>query len=208
MKIRHILFILLVLLATLFLICQAEAILIIQTEEAAGSWSDVWVATTVTGDSTWSDYNGSARNYRVYIFASDLTGGGSKVKITLKGHSSHTSEVQSVYIGPKKASSDPYDFDDTPTEVTFSGGSGASWSGGTSVTSDEITYDLDDTKDHIVAIYYDGADDSGYMGYLDYGGTNDAAYKNGTGDESGTTNVSGYSATQYLEYLEKIEGYE
>ena len=187
----------------------ANGILGVASEEApAGTWTKIWDANDATGDSTWADYAaGTNRNSRIVLAAVDIANGSgnyTKIKIVLRAHSSNQTDIGGAGIGLKKASSDAFDYEASPTNITFGSSETVNISAGGTATSDEITFTLDPTDDYLVGVYCSDGD----MQYLE-GGVGDAYSKDTVGfDESVTENVTGYNTVQYVEWLDEVWGYQ
>lgn len=95
-----------------------------------------------------------------------------------------------IYIGHAAGAGDAYDFDGAQVQVLFSGsGSVTLTAGGASVTSDEIGFALDETKNLIVSMQHAATSSVRDVSGL---GANYVSYQK-AGAEAATTNVTGYS---------------
>jgi len=137
-----------------------------------------WAADTswpTTPDFTdWTDVAGAyPTEYRNIIPASTFTTNGTKVRITVKAHSSASSTYDHVTIG-EMATGDV--FDGAPTTITFdTGNAGVVLSAGQTKLSDEIDYAFDKTKRYGVHISQATKSTSqGVNGYGMYYAFNDA----------------------------------
>lgn len=148
----------------------------------------------------------SGFNIRQLIDASKLSGNATRVRVTLKGSpSGENTKCAKVYIGHAAAAGDPYDYDGNQAEVLFGGTSGVTIAQGATETSDWTTFSLDDTKNLIVAVYLDDGnqDDFGYNASI----AGFTRYFKVTPDETGTTDVTGYTETATrLDLVQSIIG--
>jgi hypothetical protein len=131
-------------------------------------------------------------NVRVIISSSLLTGSSTNAIITLKGPSTELTGLTSIYVGHAASSGDAWDFDGGQKQVLFSGLGTLTLAVNEVVSSDSVDFHIDQTKNLIVSFHIenDGAKDN-----MKLATTTDvtSCYKGGA-DESGTTNVSGYTA--------------
>lgn len=173
------------------------------------SGSDVvttWTEATETEEwGNWpsGDYEGAGDwNFRVPVAADDLSIDGTRIRITVEGHSANATVITLAYIGEKAASGDAWDMESgTITQITFNTGNpGDTLSAGETVTSDWITYDFDKTKDYIISL---GIEDY-YRAWTDSG--NGSHYKSAAQADAGTADVSGYTTAGTVVYaLESLE---
>jgi hypothetical protein len=138
-------------------------------------------------------------NVRVVIPSSLLTGSTGKVVVTLKGPTSQATKLSSVYIGHVAASGDIYDFDGNQRQVFFSGAGSITLSVGQLLASDLINFHLDVTKNLIVAFHVFNDLDRDNLAFAATTGIT-GCYKGPGADESGTTNVTGYTPTSNYHY--------
>lgn len=147
----------------------------------------------------WSGYN-----FRLRIPAADMPAG-TKVRLTLRGASSEGFKVTTAHFGRAATSGDLYDFASAPTQVKFGGANSVTIAATAAVVTDEITMTITGTNDYLLAVYCnDGNND-----VMPYGGSfGGQAYYRGAGNQSSTTNVSGYTNWGGVAALvEKIEIY-
>ena len=105
-------------------------------------WQTAYTATL--GDDS---YFSSARNLRIVLPASALSGSGTKIKITVSAPSGYDYELTDMYVGHAAASGDAYDFESSPTQCPFAGDyTYLTVDEDTDEVSDEITFSFDDTK--------------------------------------------------------------
>lgn len=163
-----------------------------------GTWFTA-IETAVTGNSTLS----RPRNVRQLLTV--VAGStGDLVRITFRlGTSSGDMTVESCYIGHGATSGDAYDFEATPTPVTFGGLTSfvLPWTSGLDHVSDEIDFSLDETKPLLITFYVAG--DYAEMAAVLGGGT---FYDKGGADETGTVDVSSYGSGQSaVRTIKKVE---
>lgn len=106
----------------------------------------------------WNDYVGGSGgiSYRMMIPASAISASGRFVKITFDGFTTaYTSTISKAYIGHQSGSY--YSFDGNQKQITFNGGSASALIASGGVTSDEIEFALDETKNLIISIYLTGS---------------------------------------------------
>lgn len=118
---------------------------------------------------------------RTIIPANLLTTSGSLVKVKM-GHYSGDWEFGACYIGHQAVAGDVYDFDGNQQQVLFGGLPGATVTAG-GLESDVVTFDLDETKNLIIAVYVISTSPPGLLGAfaLYYKEGNDAATEDASG---------------------------
>lgn len=143
----------------------------------------------IYSNTTWDASDGwNGHTVRVWLPASQITQ--SAETLTLKlGYKDADWTFAKVYIGHAAASGDAYDFDGTQVQVLFSASAGGTVSVG-GLTSDEITYSLDETKNLVVAIYLASATTVPKHAI----GSGETCYYC-SGDDAATTNTGGYSTS-------------
>ena len=114
-----------------------------------GAWATSWSSAT----SGWSDQStAESRQYRNVYNNADLSTSGTRVRVSLLGHSTLGSSIDGVSIGPRSGSSD--DMASGPTRITFDTGSSTVAIGaGAEKVSDEMTYTLDAGVDQLLHVY-------------------------------------------------------
>ena len=143
----------------------------------------------------------AGKNMRVLIPSTELSLSGSNAKISFIRHDTDYI-INDCYIGAQ-ASGDVYDFDTAPTQITFGGGNA-----GTTITvdgqeSDDISFDFDHTKNHIISAHIGT---SGDCAVADAAGI---TYEKLGTSESSVSNVSGYGDNSRRMIVGKIAtGYE
>ena len=147
-----------------------------------------------------------AENYtfRMIIPAAQISTSGSRIRVTITGHSSSTSEIDNVSIVERSGSS--ADGTTTPTELLFGGGGhGCTITAGNTAVSDWLTYSLDETKDYLISV--DVAVSNGNRredlstGYGRYFKASDNSY-NAQNMPAGYTDQSGFAYTSYVSKIE------
>ncbi|MGM5087520.1 hypothetical protein E0H64_17640 [Rhizobium leguminosarum bv. viciae] len=165
---------------------------------SAGSWR-----TTASASLGVNGTGFGSTTVRQTIAAANLANiGGSKVRLTFRAGTG-SAAIDNVYIGHKAASGDAYDFESTPTQITFSGGSaGATVATNSTLLSDEIAFTIQSGKDLIVAI------DFGAAAVVSRGLTQTGwqAYRKSANDAS-TVNATGYSAIDAADCLSLVESF-
>jgi WD40 repeat protein len=95
----------------------------------------------------------SATTIRQVIDAGIINISGSRVSVTFGADgAAGTFAIDKAYIGHAALTGDSYDFATTPTALTFSGGS-AGFSTTTTITSDEVAFNLDPTRALIISFH-------------------------------------------------------
>jgi len=128
-------------------------------------------------------------NLRIVISSSLISGDSEETQLHLFGISGYTWSFTDCFIGHQASSGDPYDFDGTPTRVTFGGNNGASVDEN-GLKSDSISFSIDSSKNLVVSFYFnDSATDdiprtndgavSGVQCYH-YSGSNEAGVADAT----------------------------
>lgn len=163
---------------------------------------DVWTTfTTWTPTSNspgWAGYT-----FRNVIDAS-LTPSASKLRFTLSNFSFGGFTVKNMYVGIKAAAGDAYDFDATPTQVTFNGGnSGATVASGATIVTDTCVFSLADAQGLVVAVaFVDAVVALSAIGTIPSVTGWSGFYK--LGDDTTTVNATGYT-TSVPSLVTKIE---
>jgi hypothetical protein len=160
----------------------------------SATWQTNASAAVSGANAGWNGYT-----MRQRIAAAGLAnGGGTKVRVTLKAASGASFTIDSCYIGAGAASGDVYDFETTPTQLTFSGGSaGVTVASNGTVLSDEVTYTVDASKPLVISVHFSAA--SSVPPLLSK--TNWTNYNKAAVSEAATVNVSGYATSANAVYL-------
>jgi len=154
---------------------------------------------------TYTDWNTdnigwTTTTARYVIPASGLSQSGGKVRVKLSYRAGDWAFAK-CYIGHQGVG-DSYDFDGNQVQLLFSGSAGATVSVG-GLVSDEVTFDLDSTKNLVISFYFSG--DTGVPERDDTAGY-ELYYK--SGDDAVTTDATGYSPSSQngkRHFIEKIE---
>lgn len=140
---------------------------------------------TATG---WNGFN-----IRLVIDSSLLEASSDTIKVVLSRANNLTWKFSSCFIGHASTIGDPYDFEDTPTRVTFGGNNGATIDSD-HYESDSIAFNLNSSKNLVVSFYFtDG-------GYDDIPRTDNGIipgvvnYYKSAADQSGDIDVTSYVA--------------
>lgn len=168
------------------------------------TWGDAVQPPALTTDDT------SGENYgrRQLIDSSVIAKGGTKVRVTFESAATEALTVDGAYIGHQAASGDPYDFDGNQVELLFSAGSGFAISSGSTITSDDTTFDFDASKDLIVSFGISSTSGQGGQRFVS-SATGYTNYEKAAGNgEEGTTDVTGYSTINNIVIcINKIEAF-
>lgn len=122
-----------------------------------GGGSTVWAASSQIPSSSWLDSGFTGLSVRVLIKNANITEDASAIRVVLKGRASSAYTVTKVSIVERDGSG--LDAVGTITNVTF----GSTWAAGVTVpqngqaTSDDISFALDNTKDHFITYYASGS---------------------------------------------------
>jgi hypothetical protein len=165
------------------------------TFSGGATWQTNATAAVSTGNAGWNGYT-----MRVRVAAAGLAnGGGTKVRVTLKAASSGSGfTIDGCYIGAGAASGDVYDFETTPTQLTFSGGSaGAAVAINATVRSDEVTYSIDASKPLLISLHYSATSSVATLATK----ANWTTYYKTAVSEAATVNVTGYSTAANAAYV-------
>jgi len=137
-------------------------------------------------DSSTSSTDSATRNWRMQIDHTTISNSAVAVAITVKASATQALNITGSAIGPANTAPNT----SSMTRITWNSGSnGATVSAGTSLTSDTITYSLNNSVDQIVSIYTTARN----VEYFTRTG-NDALWTGFNAvDESQNTSVSSYS---------------
>jgi Right handed beta helix region len=138
------------------------------------------------GDSGTSSADSATRNWREQISHVDITASATTITITVKASTAHALNITGAGIGPATTAPNASSI----TRITWDGGNnGTTVTAGTTKTSDQISYSLDHTVDHIVTIYTTARN----VEY--YSNNNETLWSNFSApDQSQSATVSGYSS--------------
>lgn len=162
-------------------------------------WTTAFSDTLNSNSAGWNGYT-----MRQLLAASQITGSGSNIRVTIEASSGQGFNIDTLYIGHQAGSGDPYDFDGGQVQLLASGSGSFVVAAAGTLTSDAAVFAYDETKAIIIAAHFDGAGFESVRGRSAAGaGTN--YYKSGV-NEAATTNVTGYSTTANQNLLvNKIE---
>ncbi|MEQ9347748.1 MAG: hypothetical protein RIG26_15010 [Thalassospira sp.] len=161
---------------------------------------------SVTHDANvYAGYQGYSMRQK--IAAAQISGSGSNIKIKFAADTTRSFNIDKCYIGHAAASGNAWDFDGNQVQVTFSTGSaGFTLTSGQTITSDEIAFSLDDSKDLIVAFDWSTggtlgargkASQTGWSVYeKNTSGTDESQDSTPAGYSSGSSGVAGVEAVQ------------
>ncbi|MGB3899499.1 MAG: hypothetical protein WA973_13195, partial [Mesorhizobium sp.] len=167
------------------------------TYAPGASWQTVLTVPIIGNSAGWNGYTIRQWLSKTTYAAS----GGSKIRITLEAGSTAGFTIDDCFIGYGAASGDAYDFDATPTRLTFSGSNGATVSAGGALVSDELPFSLDPSKDLIVSAHFSST--SSVANVASSSGSHQGYYRSGV-NQAGTVDVSGYTTSRsYL--VSKVE---
>lgn len=77
---------------------------------------------------------------------------GTRIRLTFRAPAGGAFQADNVFVGHKSPTGDPYDFDETPTRVTFGGAnSTGSITAGTTLASDTVVFAYDSNRDMLIA---------------------------------------------------------
>lgn len=147
-----------------------------------------------TGYAATDAYNNHTA--RLVIPASRVGYNASTIQLKLSGYVSWT--FDKMYIGHQALGGDLYDFDGNQVQVTFDGSAGDTVPIGTGLWSDPINIDITAGKSLVLSVYMSGsvsAPRQSVDGFVRY-------YK--SGDDAATTNATGYTSGNYLQFIEDI----
>ncbi len=126
---------------------------------------------------------------RILIATTQLTtfSGTGSTRVKIEAHTSGFT-IGSCYIGAAAVGGSGYDFETTPTQITFFGNASVEVQGSGAIFSDWINYTVDKSKVLIVAFYH-----TTYTMWTKTSPTGITSYYKAGSDESSQTTVSGYS---------------
>jgi hypothetical protein len=168
---------------------------------AADLFSDTASATLNSGESN----NRSTYAYRQLIPAASISTSGTSIKVRLKASTTENLTFTTCRIQEQAGAGNAWDFASAGVTVTFNGGTdGGTVTANSTLTSDAITFALDETKNYIVSFYISGsgANDgvsyrttqSGWIGYEKVGSAADASATAPSGFSDSGQDVVGVEA--------------
>ncbi len=116
---------------------------------AAPTWQQTWAIALPSEAGI-----GAGFSIRNIIPAADISLSGTTIRVTFKAPSGSSTIVDHASIVERSGST--VNGTTAPTELLFSGGSGFTVTAGTTVTSDGLSFSLDETKDYLVIIDLNG----------------------------------------------------
>ncbi len=136
-------------------------------------------------DSGTSSTDSATRNWREQVSHLDITNPATLITISVTASASAALNITGAGIGPASTAPDTSSI----TRITWGGGNnGTTVAAGTTVTSDQISYSLNNTLDQMVTIYTTARNVEYYTN------NHEALWSNFSGpDQSQSTTVSGYS---------------
>ena len=168
-------------------------------------WETAWEPTLDTATES-----GGVRNFRSILDADTSSYDGTKIRITLKAHTTNDCVVDGVSIGVMTANDDfEYDPDtwtpDQGVRFTFdTGNPGCTIPQSGTKRSDEMTLNFDKTKRYGIHTYQASKDASKYSALNGHG----AYYKSSAPDDTVVQIVSYSFLANYVWLIDKIEVYE
>lgn len=161
------------------------------------TWVTAFSDTLNTNDFGWGGYT-----LRIRLAASQITGSGSNIRLTLEASSVANCSFDAAYVGHSAGSGDPYDMDGNQVQLLVGGsGSFTILSGATALT-DSAAFAYDETRDLILSLHTGVATS---LRARNGAGAGTVYYKSGV-NEAATSNVSGYSTvTDQNLVVNKIE---
>lgn len=164
----------------------------------SGEWVTSFSTTFSSDSAGWNGYN-----YRNIVAAASLSQSGSKVRLTLEAGAGGATVIDGCYIGHAAAVGDAYDFDGGQMQVTVGGNAAFTIAAGASVVTDEIAFALDETKNLILAMHFNG------VTTLRGAALGSSGYYKSAANETATANVTGYSSDgNVTRVVNKIEVFQ
>lgn len=143
----------------------------------------------------------TGKSYRIVVPASDISVSGTQIRVTFTAGTGEGFHVNNASIVGRDGSTD--DGTAVPTELLFSTASGFSIAAGATITSDALSYALDETLDYLVIIDFAADTDNDNCGY-DGTSATDSYFKLATASYDQQT-VTGFTAGNYINGVSKIE---
>ncbi len=157
-----------------------------------------------TGSWTYEN-NGANMNFRMIYSGSEMNMSGSKIRLTIKAHNTQNQYIGGVSIGERNGST--IGMISVPTRVTFDGGnSDVTILAGVDKVSDEIDFEIDETKQYLVHVFHN----AGASSYYAYAYTGGRYYIVSNNDDTMVQTPTGYNTSQvsgYTGFISKIEVY-
>ena len=131
---------------------------IIDGSDIVSTWAadtgETWAATYSPTIGNW-DTGSTQPNERMILPAANQSTSGTKVRITIKGHTAASTTILGASICERSGTSD--DGVSNPVRLTFGGSNNVTIPAGQSVVSDEITYTFTKENAHLLHIYIGNA---------------------------------------------------
>lgn len=184
----------------------------VRATDLASNTTDQTITVTVTDAAEWStafsdalnlDSTGwSGYNMRQVLDASQITGSGSNIRLTLESASGAGFSIDALYVGHQAGAGDAYDMDGSQVQLLVSGSGTISLGAGATVVTDPAAFAYDETKAIIISCHFNASSD---VRGRNASGAGTNFFKNAA-SEAGTSDVSGYAATNNANRLvNKIE---
>lgn len=166
-----------------------------------------WGVAVAADTPSANDTSGEDRGVRNVIDSDSILKSGTIIRVSFRSATTEALTIDAAYIGHQALSGDVWDFDGNQVELLFSGGSGFAISSSSSITSDDITFALDASKNLIIAFGVNSTTGQGGLRFSS--GDTDISYhdKSGGNGEEGTTDVSGYSSGSTGRLIGLIQAY-
>jgi hypothetical protein len=127
-----------------------------QPAAAGGVFGTIWSDTLTSSGSGWNNF--TIRNVYEVAGLTAPSGTPTQARVTFEANSGGGFNIAFAYIGHQASSGDAYDFDTTPTQITFDGGSDGKLVGsGSEEVSDAVNFAWDKTSDIVISMYCSGA---------------------------------------------------
>lgn len=172
------------------------------TTGRAKSWQVSWVQAHNITSTGWNGFN-----LRQVVPASLITISGDKIRVTLGGGSLEPAAIDSCWIGhPSTAGgADAYDFDGNQVQLKLATATSFEVPINTLLLLDEVSFNLDETKNLILAAHFSNSakDNVGARAIAGY-----TVYSKSAADETATSDVSTYTTgSNALRLIEQVEVY-
>jgi hypothetical protein len=154
---------------------------------------DDWLASmSADFDNNWStEFNGYTT--RQVISASALGKSGAEVRLVLVASSLAGFSIDAMYIGEQASSGEAYDMkasNPAPAQILVSGSGSFVASAGQTITTDALTFTIDEAKTYIISTHFNASSKTRFDGIPPSGSNN---YVKSAVNEAATADVSGYS---------------
>lgn len=150
-------------------------------------WVDSFSQVLNADSANWNGYT-----MRQLIGAALISSSGTTIRLVLEACAGSGVSIDEIFIGEKAAAGDAYDMKASapaPTQFQVDGSNSFTILTSETATTDPLTFSLDETKDYIVSVHFNGLSDirarSAVTGANNY-------YKAAT-SQAGTADVTGYA---------------